>query len=92
MVFTLTGSEEVGEIGCFVKVGDFCLVPFSKIITLLPQNFTLLPQFNFSTPSFEEEKYNSLVQYRRDIAWDVRTNRNYNQTTMLFPRPQKYLC
>ncbi|MDY7004511.1 MAG: hypothetical protein SWX82_11270 [Cyanobacteriota bacterium] len=55
-------NSGVGEIGCFVKAGDFCLVPFSKIITLLPQNFTLLPQFNFSTNQyFEEGNYRSLT-------------------------------
>ncbi|NEO54743.1 MAG: hypothetical protein F6K54_17650 [Okeania sp. SIO3B5] len=58
------GDEEmgVGEIGCFVKVGDFCIVPFSKILSLLPNNFTLLPQFNFSTNQyFEAGNYSSLT-------------------------------
>ncbi|NEN90903.1 MAG: hypothetical protein F6K48_19095 [Okeania sp. SIO3H1] len=56
------GSGGVGEIGCFVKVGDFCIVPLNKIISLLPNNFTLLPQFNFSTNQyFEEREYSSLT-------------------------------
>ncbi|NEQ71958.1 MAG: hypothetical protein F6K23_02050 [Okeania sp. SIO2C9] len=49
------------ELECFVKVGDVCLVPLSKIISLLPKNFTLLPQFNFLiNQSFEEGNYISL--------------------------------
>ncbi|NET14847.1 MAG: WD40 repeat domain-containing protein, partial [Okeania sp. SIO1H6] len=49
------------KLQCFVKVSNFCIVPLSKIISLLPNNFTLLPQFNFSTNQyFEEGNYSSL--------------------------------
>jgi len=50
-------KDHFAKLNCFVRVGNFCLVPLNKIITFFPTNFSLLPdQF------FEEQKYHTLLE------------------------------
>ncbi|MGD1804953.1 eIF2A-related protein [Dapis sp. BLCC M126] len=49
------------KLSCFVRVGNFCLVPLNKIIPFFPINFSLLPH-----QSFESEKYSSLLNITID--------------------------
>ncbi len=59
-------DDLASKLSCFVRVGNFCLVPLHKIIPFFPTNFSLLPH-----QSFESEKYRSLVNITLDSQVEV---------------------
>ncbi len=67
------------KLSCFLRVGNFCLVPLSKIISFFPANFSsLLHQY--------EEEYHSLVDITLDSQVKVPTR------LQCFPRSIGSVC
>ncbi|MEM1172784.1 MAG: hypothetical protein AAGJ08_27840 [Cyanobacteria bacterium P01_H01_bin.35] len=69
------------KLSCFVRVGNFCLVPLKKFIPFFPINFSLLPH-----QSFESEKYRSLVNITLDTQLKV------SSRLLCFPRSIETVC
>ena len=56
------------KLNCFVRVGNFCLVPLGKIISFFPRNFSLLPH-----KFLEEAKNHSLLDVVVDSQVEVQS-------------------